>query len=466
MKRILPIIVWSAFTAACAVTSTSTPPVVTQPVQPPPIAIDDPTFPQQCRDIWQQELRREIDPAGLAGCLEQFRRGDSGDQVRATVQASDEWKEAHKPAPPAPRIVTLAEDPIFKANFGSEPDPVLNIPIFTPFMGALYQDGRLDVLQRWLRILAAQGCTYLVVQTESKPYPGYPIRGFDFRGDRAQFVAFLRWLQTQPAADGGAWRFLIHHTSGDNDRQEAAPGEIAEWAPFLRPFVPVARMSPGFEIFGDWKTINVSRAFVALHEAYGAGAALQGWGQPGRATAASYHGDGTEEACRAQGYGFNPYHDAKRPGLGGCTEPDDPVNGDEVAGMARLEGLQWMTHYAFQFEHGRAVLEPCGRTEPVEIDEVQGFRYPSGCAMGRFDDVVARLGRGVCTDDLGRFGGPCGWPIKHLDVMETDTYDFFRGNSSPAIAERIANDALKVCETYGITCGFGSGLPTAWRPKR
>lgn len=69
---------------------------------PAPIHVDDLTWPVQCSDIWQQELFRPIDQAGLSGCLEQFRRGDSGEQIRAGVRASDEWKQAHQPKPPEP----------------------------------------------------------------------------------------------------------------------------------------------------------------------------------------------------------------------------------------------------------------------------------------------------------------------------------------------------------------------------
>lgn len=105
------------FSIACGVnfkppaTNPPAPPVVTPPpiIVTPPAPVDDPTFPGQCRDIWDQELHRAIDPAGLAGCLEQFRRGDTGEQVRAVVRASDEYKQLHAPPPPTPAAPFAAE---------------------------------------------------------------------------------------------------------------------------------------------------------------------------------------------------------------------------------------------------------------------------------------------------------------------------------------------------------------------
>lgn len=81
------------------ITAAPRPPVVVTPDVPAPVVVNDSTFPQQCADIWQQELHRAIDPAGLAGCLGQFRGGASGDVVRASVRASDEWKVVHAPPP-------------------------------------------------------------------------------------------------------------------------------------------------------------------------------------------------------------------------------------------------------------------------------------------------------------------------------------------------------------------------------
>ena len=92
--KLKAIIVWSALALAGCLSSTR-PPVVTPPtpVDTPSIVINDPTFPQQCADIWQQELGRQIDPDGAWGCLAAFQRGDSGEAIREGVKASQEYRD-------------------------------------------------------------------------------------------------------------------------------------------------------------------------------------------------------------------------------------------------------------------------------------------------------------------------------------------------------------------------------------
>lgn len=93
MSRVVKaIIVWSALVLSACVPIA--PPA--QPKPPVPVVINDPTFPQQCADIWQQELGRPIDPEGLAGCLAQF-QSSHGDTVRAAVHDSAEGV-AHRAA--------------------------------------------------------------------------------------------------------------------------------------------------------------------------------------------------------------------------------------------------------------------------------------------------------------------------------------------------------------------------------
>jgi len=94
MKHIMKrIIVWSVLVSGACVTREKPDVNTAPPVVVPPVVVDDPTFPQQCADIWQQELGRAIDSAGLAGCLDQFRRGDSGETIRAGVRLSAEYRQ-------------------------------------------------------------------------------------------------------------------------------------------------------------------------------------------------------------------------------------------------------------------------------------------------------------------------------------------------------------------------------------
>jgi len=93
---------------ACA----SAPPAPRPQPPPAPIAF----FEKSCRDIWQQELFRAIDDGGLKGCLSAFLSGQTGEQVRAGVQASAEWKEAHKPRPELQAV--HVDDRIFRTEDG------------------------------------------------------------------------------------------------------------------------------------------------------------------------------------------------------------------------------------------------------------------------------------------------------------------------------------------------------------
>ena len=83
----------------------------TVPVVPPAtVELNDPTFPSQCKHIWQQELRRPIDPVGLAECVQQFKAGVSGETIRYGVRLSKEYMEVQaaieeaKKVKPTPRL--------------------------------------------------------------------------------------------------------------------------------------------------------------------------------------------------------------------------------------------------------------------------------------------------------------------------------------------------------------------------
>lgn len=84
-----------------------------------------PTMPREraereCRDIWLQELRREIDAPALADCIRQYQAGVTGDAVRAAVRLSPEWKVVHAPAPPPPPIPAIrADGKIFRTETGT-----------------------------------------------------------------------------------------------------------------------------------------------------------------------------------------------------------------------------------------------------------------------------------------------------------------------------------------------------------
>ena len=366
----------------------------------------------------------------------------------------------------APRLVTLAEDPIVKANFGSGRD-VDGMNIFTPFLAALWNAGEYERAERWLQLQAGEGLTYLTLALESRPYPGYPLAGFDFTHDLPRFLAFVEWLRLHPAADGGAWRFVIYLSSGDDDRTGLYV-EVPRYAAALRPLTPYAVFSMGWETLGAWPAVDVSRWATAIHEAFGDDARQMVHGRKGRVAAASFHGDGTESSCADRGLRWIDYQDGQRPGLGGCVEPDDPWLGDEASSLSS-HGMQYVKDFAYQFELGLGTWEPCGRVFSGRYDENNRelLAYPAGCVFNRFDDAIARVARGICTDDYGR-GGPCAWDrgLKRFWVWETDTEAAFKNQSTPANAERMANEAAKLCAAYGVVCSWGSGLPSSMRSPK
>lgn len=77
---------------------------------PEPIAMWTAT----CEDVWRVELRREIDASGLAGCLEQARRGGTKDSIVATVRRSAEYAEvqARPVEVPTPEPVAVSLPPL------------------------------------------------------------------------------------------------------------------------------------------------------------------------------------------------------------------------------------------------------------------------------------------------------------------------------------------------------------------
>lgn len=374
-------------------------------------------------------------------------------------------------SPARPRVKTWAETSNGVCNFGSALDRE-GRHIFTPFLAPLWEQNRISELEDWLTRLAGENNNCLVLSIEAaRGYRDYFLPAFDYRGDLARFDQFLSFLQGYAAGDGAAWRFVVNITSGDGDRQEAW-SEVAPTGAALKSRVPIVIWSNGFETLREWKPINLSRWWTEMHAAFGDGARLMAWGMPGAVPAASFHGDGTRAECEAQDYNWIDYDDARRPGIGGCVDRDDPWQGKEPDSTSS-HGAEWVTDWAYQWEHGSAVLDPCGRTifdgtkgkdgQPVAM-------YPPCCGMNRFDDGVARIGAGICSDDYGANGpksSPCsGWGRKHFWAMETDTMDAFQGRSSPAIAEMVANQAELVFLAYGVNQNYGSGGPTSWRKKR
>ena len=339
------------------------------------------------------------------------------------------------PVSSRPRLITVADSPQIRGNFASSRDRTGRL-IFQVFVGRLWLDGKLDDIADWMANAKAQGLTYFNVGLQVGAYPGYPLDGFDMRGDLPKFAQMLTYLQRFPAADGGAFRFVVYHNDGSSGFALDYVN-VGNYADALRAFDPYIVPTPAFETVGgcsDWGT-----AFNLAWQ---------------KAIAAAWHNDqaGVHGCPGRLALSSNP------------LEATDLFHGDEPSSFSS-HGGELPRYFLFQFEHGRSVTDSCVR------DARTGLYPDTGeCGMNRADDVIARAGAGICSDSYGH-GGLCGWRNSHsarplFPVMwEGCTMDLYHGNTDLACDERLANEALEVFEFYGVTPMFGSGLPTTWRPK-
>lgn len=345
------------------------------------------------------------------------------------------------PVSSRPRLITVAESPQIRENFGSMRDRQGRL-MFQIFIGRLWLDGDLASIDDWMARAKDAGLTYFSVGTYSGDYHSYPLRGFDFRGQMDKFASMLDYLQRYPAADGGAFRFSWHMTDGGSGAALEYV-KAREWADAVRKFEPYLVPGPGWETVGgcsDWTT-EINLTWLKSIDAAFKVAPSFTHNCPGRLALSSFP-----------------------------VEPTDPYHGDEVGSYSPPHGGELPRYVFFQFEHGRAVTTSCGRT--VDDGSGRGLKYPppDDCALSRFDDVVARAGAGICADDYGH-GTLCGWRYAKSSrplfpvAFEGCTMDLYAGGTDLDCDERLANAALRVYEFYGVTPMFGSGLPTAWRPK-
>ena len=115
-------------------------------------------------------------------------------------------------------------------------------------------------------------------------------------------------------------------------------------------------------------------------------------------------------------------------------ERDDPWQGGESE-CWKTHGGQYVEGLLYQSEAVRPDDDKC---DPANDD----------CWLNRWEDVVPRLGAGMN-----------GWRIVHLCYFEGPAYYYYRRQSDSAFARRIATAAKKLATKYGVTIGFGNGLP-------
>jgi hypothetical protein len=365
-------------------------------------------------------------------------RGNQDVTFGGTVAAGNQPLLRPGPVRDRPALAPVAESPQIRANFASDRGCSGEL-VFQIFVGRLWLDGDRDRIACWMERARLAGSTYFTVALYSGAYPGYPFGAFDFRSELSRFVDMLRDLQSYPAADGKAFRFVVYLSDGGSGAA-LEHARAQEYADALRPLEPYLVPGPGWETVGgcsDWSTLTNLTWLKAIASAFPAAPSFI-HGCPGRLALSSHP-----------------------------LEPDDPFQGDEPSSFSS-NGGELPRYFFYQHEHGRSVTEPCSRS----VVDSGGARYPTDAdcqaGMARADDVIARAGAGICSDDYGR-GGRCGWrftgsarPLYPVS-WEGCTMDIYHGQTDLGCESVLADRMLAVFQFYSVPPMFGSGLPTSWR---
>ena len=352
--------------------------------------------------------------------------GCSSIDAELPVQASGEIAALIDCTPPAPVVERATGESLLQvqANFCNLTDAQGRV-IFTPFLATLWDQGDLASVADWLERMRAAGTTHVVLAPHYEYHSAmpYPIAGDDFRTRPAKFHELLEYLLAQPSADGRGFRPIVMLSDDFSEVGQYWPTLL----PALRDLSPYVIFVPAWEPVGPggaWSSAMLSQALARMHELLPAGHFFY-HGTPDRGTFSSHP-----------------------------LEADDPWRGDEV-GAWSSHGGELFEGFLFQTEHGDYVERPgCGRN--VDDGSGRGLRYGQ-CWANRWDDVVARLGAGLCTDDYGH-GSPCGWRKVRVVLFETVAFEYFRKQTDTDNANRIAREGLAICQHYGVTCGFGNGV--------
>lgn len=341
-----------------------------------------------------------------------------------------EPQQPPEPEPPPASVerATGADLLRIRGNYANLYDPETFQPIYDPALPGVDE----ATLDRWLATHRANGTTHVFIGPlqAGVTYPGIPWTNPDWLNNPAGVRAFVERLLATPSADGKGFRPVIFLGPDFDVRpyiEQWWPG-IAAALDGLQDFIIYV---PGWEpVIGGWPSADVSYALTRGKALFGPSSHWFLHLSPGRPTAAS-----------------NP------------PEANDPWQSDE-AGMWFSHGGQYLEGLLYQTEHGRAVHEPCSaaRSVPKVVDGVSGLAWPADCWANRFDDIVARLGAGFCSNDIGH-GYPCGWRRVIVVLFETVGYESIRLQTQPGVDRRVATDGKRICDHYGVVCGFGNGLP-------
>jgi len=279
--------------------------------------------------------------------------------------------------------------------------------IFTPFIASLPPNERLE----WYEAQRRAGSTHLVVAPHYD-YPNSPVAGRDMRKAPAEFRALLDEILRTPSASGQGFVPIVMWANTPDEVDAFWPSLMAASRDLAPRIVHVPAWEP------TWTAGELAHGIARLRALMGPDAAI------------FFHG-GPREAAGAMADGGAP--DFWTTGVG-----------RELSG------------FLYQTEHGKTVVEPCTRR--------QDGTFAADCWLNRWQDIVARLGAGRLSNDRGEDRG-AGWRKVRLVLFETVAYDYYRGGADERTAQRVADDGDAICRQWGVTCGFGNGLPSRASPR-
>jgi hypothetical protein len=286
--------------------------------------------------------------------------------------------------------------------------------IYTSVLASVWAQDR-PAAEDWVARLREAGSTHVFVNVPDgdwsygKDNPDVAERHVwrqpDLWADLPRYRAFLEWLLAQPSANGRGFVPVIFLDHGGDDPLPRIGERWPRFAETMQDLLPHLVGVIAFEpVAGSWSSRELSEAMLLMHKLL-PGLAMAWHGSPGRRSGASHP-----------------------------LEPDDPWTGSETA-FFHSHGGEHIDVAFYQTPHGAALYEDCA---PDAED----------CWLHRWRTVVQWIGR-----------GERGWRQLPVVLAETTAYEYIRGEATSEQAREIATRADRVCQTLGVRCGYGNGLP-------
>lgn len=315
--------------------------------------------------------------------------------------------------PPRPRDATRAELLAVRGNFCNLP----GAPYFTVNYTPALAGAPADAFAAWMQAQVDAGSTHVFVGPFDPGviYPTLPWASPDLKADGDALFAFLQAIRGYQTVRGHAMiPVLFLHGGGPTP----AP-YIQQWWPRIA--AAIAPIADQVIVVPAWEPEAWSAAEISL---------------------------GLREQARLFPTAVRAVHYWPTRWVG-CSNPpqrDDPWLGpdgtcDELS-FYRQAGGETVDLVFYQAPHGIPHWGDCNE----DTDD--------NCWLNRWQDGVERLGAG------GR-----GWPkLAGVVAYEVTAYESFRGHVTAAQARQAASLAKRICDKWGVACGYGNGLPLGMGP--